>query len=99
MKNNNPAVMDKDLVLRLCEKSLMVFSSKWKWRKICAKTGADPETLEFEMDQLIEIHKKNLERTVLLNKMQEEKNAQRVDGSNNEGNSNGPSEATSGQEV
>lgn len=50
----NPGLVDKDLVKRMCEKSLRLYRSKWRWRKLCAKAYCTPEELEKRFDTVIE---------------------------------------------
>lgn len=50
----NPCLMDKDQVFRLCRQSYWLFKSKWRWRKLLAKTGMTPDELEAEFLKAIE---------------------------------------------
>lgn len=86
-KTTNPCLMDEEDVLRMCLKSIYVFGSKWRWRKLCERANMNFEALEVQLDDLLAKYKKKVEA---------ENEAERT--RLNAGDSNGSSEVN-GQEV
>jgi len=76
----NPALVDKELVERMCAKSLRLFGVKWRWRKLAAKAYCTAEELEKRFDIILD------ERDKMIQQLKEKQENGQIDHNEQLGN-------------